>query len=385
MECQKHLFSLNDDFHYLNCSYMAPMLKSVEKAGIDGIKKKQTPWSIHTGDFFDPDREIRELFAKIIHAESPNSIALIPSVSYGMAAVAKNIPLNKNSQIVIAGEQFPSNVYPWMKICDKTGATLKIIDPPNEISGRGKIWNEQILEAINDQTALVALANVHWTDGTLFDVKSIGAKAREYGAWLVLDGTQSVGALPFDVREIKPDALICTGYKWLMGPYAMGMAYFGPNLSEGEPVEENWIVRKDSEDFSQLINYKEAYQPGSLRFDVGERSNFILLPMMIAALKQILDWDVDEIQNYCKGLSDEMIGGLPELGFQIEDPKWRAGHLLGIRLPDSLSMNTVKEALQKNHISVSIRGNAIRVSPHVYNDMNDIKALKNLLTGLATK
>jgi len=124
---------------------------------------------------------------------------------------------------------------------------------------------------------------VHWTDGTRFDLVAIGRAARRVGAAFVVDGTQSVGALPFDVREIQPDALVCAGYKWLLGPYAMGAAYFGPRYDAGDPIEENWITRRGSDDFQRLVAYQDEYAPGAIRYDVGERSNFILLPMFIAA------------------------------------------------------------------------------------------------------
>ena len=110
------------------------------------------------------------------------------------------------------------------------------------------------------------------------------------GAAFVVDGTQSVGALPFDVREIQPDALICAGYKWLLGPYAIGAAYFGPRYDGGEPLEENWISRRGSEDFQRLVDYKISIADGAVRYDAGERGNFILLPMFVESLRRLLEW-----------------------------------------------------------------------------------------------
>jgi selenocysteine lyase/cysteine desulfurase len=316
MNNQRHLFTLPDDFHYLNCSYMSPLLKSVEEAGINGIRLKREPWKVHPEDFFQQSDEIRKLFARIINTSDPMNIAIIPSVSYGMAVVARNLPNSSGKNIVVAEEQFPSNYYPWLRYARSNNTEIRQISR----HGNGAEWNKAIKNAIDDNTILVALGNVHWTDGTLFDLKNIGGKARSVGAYFVIDGTQSIGALPFDLSEIQPDALICAGYKWLMGPYSIGLAYFNERFTNGIPIEENWLLREYSEDFSQLVNYKNAYQPGALRFDVGERSNFILVPMMKAALEQIIDWGVNNIQDYCRTLSDELTDGLNALGYIIEDP-----------------------------------------------------------------
>ena len=99
------------------------------------------------------------------------------------------------------------------------------------------------------------------------------------GARFVIDGTQSVGALPFDVGHTRPDAVACAGYKWLTGPYSVGTAWYGPAFDGGTPIEENWITRAGSDRFNELVNYRDDYRPGAIRYDVSERSNFILLPM----------------------------------------------------------------------------------------------------------
>ena len=123
----------------------------------------------------------------------------------------------------------------------------------------------------------------------------------------MIDGTQSVGALPLNVQDVKPDALICAGYKWLMGPYGIALGYFGPRLTGGIPLEEGWIVRKNSEDFTSLIDYEEEYQPGAKRYDVGQRSNFITLPMMREALMQVKEWGIENIREYIQDLTGDLI------------------------------------------------------------------------------
>jgi selenocysteine lyase/cysteine desulfurase len=377
---QRKKFSLQTDATYLNGSYMSPILKEVEKRGIEGIKRKRNPAGIPPSDFFSGAEALRKEFAKLIRAKEPHRVVIVSSVSYGLANVAANVKINRTQNIVVASEQFPSNVYPWMQLCKETGAKLNDVAPPKELHHRGKIWNERILEAINKNTKLVALGHVHWADGTKFNLQEIRKRTREVGALLVIDGTQSVGALPFDVQKIQPDALVCAGYKWLLGPYSIGLAYYGDNFDSGIPVEQNWINRKNSEDFSGLVKYEEEYQPGALRYEVGERSNFILVPMMMAALQQINEWKPENIQRYCQQISEKAIVQLREAGYWIEHEKFRGHHLFGLRLPKGIAPEKIKQRLQANKISVSWRGDAIRVSPNVYNTENDLKKLVTALT-----
>ena len=357
---------------------MSPLLKVVEKEGIKGLRRKRNPVGVTQQDFFTDSEKLREEFGKLIGADAKR-IAIIPSVSYGMAVVAKNINIKKDQHILVAAEQFPSNYYPWKTLCDETGASIKAIAPPEEFFERGKKWNERILQGIDSNTRAVAIGNVHWADGTLFDLIAIRKRTKEVGALLIIDGTQSVGALPFDVQKIQPDALICAGYKWLYGPYSMSLAFFGEYFDTGKPVEENWINRLHSEDFSALINYQQNYQPGALRYDVGEHSNFILVPMMLKALEQLNNWGVDRIQEYCKAITEDSIMKLKENGFIIEDHDWRGNHLFGVRLPTGADLEKVKADLLKHKVYVSVRGNSIRVAPNVYNHELDMKRLTKVL------
>jgi selenocysteine lyase/cysteine desulfurase len=352
----------------------------VEKAGIRGIQKKRNPFNIPATDFFTEAETLRQEFAKLINLKQSNRIAIIASASYGIANVTKNIKLNSTNNIIVASEQFPSNYYPWQRACAEAGAELKTIFPPESLQQRGKIWNEKILEAINSNTKVVALGNVHWADGTLFDLIAIRKRTKEVGALLIIDGTQSVGALPFDVQKIQPDALICGGYKWLMGPYSIGLAYYGEYFDDGKPVEENWINRLHSEDFAALVNYQEHYQPGALRYEVGEHSNFILVPMMIQALRQLIQWQPKNIQAYCEKIIKEPLKNLKEADFWIEDEKFRGHHLFGVRVPKGFDIIKAKEKLKKKKILVSFRGDAIRIAPNVYNSESEMMKLVDLLT-----
>jgi selenocysteine lyase/cysteine desulfurase len=296
-----------------------------------------------------------------------------------MANVAKNLKAGKGDNIILADEQFPSNVYAWKALEKEKGVKLNLVSAPKLTEGRGKAWNERILEAINPQTKMVSIGHVHWADGTKFDLKKIRERTHDVGALLVIDGTQSIGALPFDVQEIQPDAVATSGYKWLMGPYAIGMAYYGEYFSQGTPFENSWMNRLDSENFANLVNYQDEYQPGAIRYEMGESANFILTPMLTASLKQVNEWQPKEIQAYCKSICQEIQQELVALGFNIESPEYRSEHLFGLRLPANLDLEHVKKRLAEERVFVSVRGTSIRVSPHLYNQASDLEHLYEVL------
>ncbi len=379
LTCQKSRFSLPDDEHYLNCAYMSPLSAAVEAAGVAGVARKRVPSRLSTADFFTEATRARELFARLVNAPDPSRIAIIPAASYGLAIAARNLPVAAGQNIVVTHEQFPANVHAWRKLAGTRHVELRTVHPPDVAVGRGREWNARLLEAIDTRTAIVALGHVHWTDGTKFDLESIGARARDVGAALVIDGTQSVGALPFDVAALQPDALICATYKWLMGPYSLGFAYLGPRFDDGEPLEETWIGRAGSENFKNLVNYRDDYQPGAVRYDVGERSNFALMPMAIAALEQVLDWQPTRIQEYCASLTGDLMARVGALGYRVEDAAYRGAHLFGLRAPAGTDIMAVGERLRDRKVHVSLRGSAIRVAPHVYNDQRDVDALVDAL------
>ncbi len=379
LACQKGEFSLPNDLHYLNCAYMSPLPKRAEAPAIDAIEKSRVPSQYTRDDWFGVTDRIRDRFAELVHLPDPQRVAIIPSASYGIATVAANTPVSSHQNIVVVDEQFPSNVYSWRRVAGETGAKLRTVGQPEFTEDRCKIWNRRVLESIDVDTAVVALGPVHWCDGTRFDLEAIRDRTEEVDAAFIIDGTQSVGALPFDAELIRPDALVCASYKWLLGPYCIGVAYYGERYDDGLPIEDSWINREGSENFSAVASYVDTYQPGAMRYDVGEKSHFILGPMLVAAIELLLEWGVDEIQAYCGELMRDVLDQARELGYCVEDESGRAHHLVGIRTPPQVPLDRLQKALADRNVSVSLRGSAIRVSPHVYNDENDVAKLAEAL------
>jgi selenocysteine lyase/cysteine desulfurase len=372
LSSQRDLFEIPDEVAYLNCAYMSPLMRAVRDAGEAGVARKSQPWRLHPSDFFAETETARALFAQLIGADA-EGVAIVPAASYGIGTAAANLPVHAGQRIVTLAEQFPSNVYPWRSLAERVDAQIGAIPRPPDHD-----WTRALLEAIDERAAIVAVPQCHWTDGGLIDLARVGERAREVGAALVVDATQSAGACPLDVAQIQPDFLVAATYKWLLGPYSLGFLYVAPQHRDGQPLEFNWITRAASEDFTSLVDYQDNYQPGARRYDVGERSNFALMPMAIAALRQLLNWDVENVQETLRGLTSRIEREARRLGLDPVPTERRAGHLLGIRSPRPLPPD-LPSKLAAEQVYVSVRGQSIRVSPHVYNTERDIERLMSVL------
>ncbi|MCX6216736.1 aminotransferase class V-fold PLP-dependent enzyme [Spirosoma sp.] len=387
---QKDKFSLPDGIHYLNCATRAPLSRTVEQAGLDAIHRDSNPFGLRPDDFFSGAIRVRALFSDLINNPDPDRIAVVPSVSYGMAVVARNLPnkpgIRAGQHIVLVGSEFPSDVYAWDRVCIELGLTIKTVPMPDEFP-RGPRWNERLLDAIDSHTALVIAPPVHWMYGIRFDLEAVGQRAREVGAWLAVDGTQAIGALPVNMAAIQPDAVVCAGYKWLMGPYSLGLAYYGPAFDDGTPLEEGWMNRLDSNQFHKLMDYQPVYRPKAYRYNVGEHTHFVQMPMLETSLEQLLDWQPERIQTYTNELMQDAWPALEQLGCQIEPlngTQGRSHHLVGLWLPEHTDPMAVQQALQAEKVSVSARARALRIAPHVYNTPEDADALVRVLTKVLT-
>lgn len=365
---QRHLFDIPRDLAYLNCAYASPLARPVREAMAEGFTHKVRPWEHGADEYFSIPEDTRTAFACLFGAAN-NDMAIVPSAGYGLAVAARNVPVCAGQEIVLLAHQFPANVYIWREKAKDTGAKIITVERRAE-----EAWTRAVLDAINANTAIVALPNCHWADGGLVDLETVGVKCREVGAALVLDLTQSLGALPFDVQRVDPDFAVSTCYKWMMGPYGIGALYVAPRHQNGRPIEQTWAGRKNAEDFARLVDYQDAYQPGARRFDMAEKSNPPLLLGARAAVEMLLAWDVHAIAHTLAARNAALAEHAKALGYTTLGADVRAGHFLSISHPDGLPAN-LPDRLAAEQVHVSLRGNSLRITPHLYNDDQDCDLL----------
>jgi selenocysteine lyase/cysteine desulfurase len=369
---QRELFDIPDDVVYLNCASLAPLLKAAVEAGTAALARRARPWRFTSADWFTDAEERRALFARLAGVD-PEGVALVPATSYGLAAAAANLTARPGQRVLVLADDYPSNWHTWRRFARRTGAEVVAVERRD-----GRTWGEAVVEALDERTAVVAVLAVHWTDGGAVDLAAVGTRAREAGAALVVDASQALGAMPLDLAATRPDYLVSVGYKWLLGPVGLGYLYVAERHRDGVPLEENWISRLGSEDFAALTDYQDRYQPGARRFDVGQRTAFETTPMAIAALRQLLDWEVPRIAATLGRRTGRIQREVEAIGLRLTSGD-RAPHMLGIDLPDQ-ARRGVAGALAEAGVHVGVRGSSLRVSPHLWTTDSDVERLVGALT-----
>jgi selenocysteine lyase/cysteine desulfurase len=375
LTCQKHLFSLPPDITYLNSAYMGPLSMPVQEASAQGLQLRAVPSQLSPSDFFEPAERVRKLAARLVNAQ-PEHVAIVPTAAWGTAIVAHNMQPVSGQNVVLLDEQFPSNVLPWRKWTEQ-GVEVRYVKASSQVALdlRSGAWSQAVLDAIDSNTCLVAIEQAHWTDGSLFDLVAIGKAARAVGAMFVVDVTQTIGAYPIDAQAIGADALIAHCYKSMLCHYGLGFAVLGERLLKAQPFEQSWLLRKGAEDFSRLVDYQDDYAPGARRFDTSVRANPVLILALEAALELSLSWGAQNITDYTRSISRRFCSQVPELGLRAAGELTRAGNIFGLHAQQKLPLEAVRAALAEQKVYVSVRGAAIRVSPHMYNDEADFDRL----------
>lgn len=358
---------------FLNAAFLGPLPRVAVEAGQAALAAKARPWLVGPDDFFEPVDRLRQLLAGFLDGD-PEGVAIIPAVSYGIATAAANLDVPVGSTIVVLAEQFPSNVYEWRAVAERTGATLVTVE--RDADG----WTPRLLEAIDGRTAVVAIEPAHWSDGTVVDLIAVGKAARAVEAAFVVDVSQTLGVVPFPLADAQPDFVVGVVYKWMLGAYGNAFLWAAPDHRDGQPIEHGWMPRSGSRDFSALVHYVDTYRPGAVRYDVGQSASHINIATTVAAVELLSSWGPDAVSAHAQILTTDLIERAAELGLRPPPADQRSPHLVGLRLPeDAPDPAALASALAAAQVHVSIRGAAVRVSAHAFNTPADVDRLIDVL------
>jgi selenocysteine lyase/cysteine desulfurase len=388
MENCRELFDFPEGVAYFNCASVGPLMRKARAAIDEAVVRRCRPWSISMKEWIDDFEQRRALFARLIGA-NPENIALVPAASYGAATAARNLRATTGSRILMPAEDFPSDVYSWRAFAESSSAEVHTVGREPE-----QTWTDAVLSHLDERCSVVAVPNVHWTNGGLFDLPAISQRCREVGARLVVDASQSLGVMPLDLDVVRPDFLFAVGYKWMLGPYGLGYLYVADEHLDGVPLEQNWLSREGSEDFARLVDYVERYRPGARRYDMGERSQLELTRAACITLEQLVEWGVSRMAETLGALTARIEAHARELGLHIGDRN-RGPHIVGIDLPEraagDIPRATVRddlgavEILQAANVFVGLRGRSLRIAPHMYTNEADMQRLFAALEKIVTR
>ena len=372
---QRQAFDIPPEIAYFNTASLSPHLHRVREAGERALDRRGRPWTISSADWFSDVERLRGLFGRLIGADA-EGVALVTATSYGFAVAARNLRLRSGDRILVLAGEYPSGIFSWRTAARKTGAEIVTV-----VREPGETWTDAILSVLDERIRIVSVPQVHTTDGALVDLEAVADRTHTLGARLVIDACQSAGVMPIDVERLQPDFLVTVGYKWLLAPFSLAYLYVADEHRDGEPLEENWIVRVGAEDFTGLDDYSDEYQPGARRFDMGARTSFNLTPMAIAAIEQLLEWRLPRIAATLQETTATLAARASELGLRPPPADRRAPHILGLGLPAEARERALP-ALAAANCFAAMRGGSLRIAPHLHTTPEDVDRLIGALAGV---
>ena len=365
---QSHHFDLPAGVVYMNCAAQGPAPIAARDAGRRAVERKARPWEPERLALAAEMTRSRELFAGFIGADAAD-IALTGATSYAMAVAAANLRLEPGRTVVMLEAQFPSNYYVWRRAAERDGGRVVIVPRPADGD-----WTAAVLERLGDDTGLVALPQAHWVDGGTLDLVPIADATHAEGAALVIDATQSIGADPFDVRRIDPDFVACSAYKWLLSPDQSGYLYVAPRHHQGVPIEHNHATRIGDGPMTLSPGYGDRFREDASRFDQGTADSMIHVPMAVAAMERIAAWGVPAIAASIAPIVDRIAEEAETRGWRVPPKPHRSPHFIGITLPTP-PLPDLADRMAADGVFVSLRNGRVRVSPYLFNGIEQVDAL----------
>jgi selenocysteine lyase/cysteine desulfurase len=369
---QRGLFDVPRDICYLNSASYSPLPLRVQEAARAAVGRKGTPWTLEASFANRQHERARLAAARLINAEA-RDIALIPSISYGVATAAKLLSIPRGARVLVLENDHSSPVLEWQVRAQEQGFTVETIRQPDDGD-----WTQAVLSAIERQgappLALASISWVHWSDGGLVDVDRVGQALRRQGAVFLIDATHGVGVLEMDVKSLDPDFVLFPTYKWLLGPYGRAFIYIARRHQDGIPLEQTGFGRRDVRSDGTVYFVDTRYVPDASRFDMGERDHFISMEMAAIGMEMMAEWGAAAILERLAVLTGRIENGLRGVGVRMPEPRLRAPHILSLGLESGLPGGLV-EALAGEGIFVAPRLGRLRISPHVFNDEEDTDRL----------
>lgn len=378
LESQRPHFDVPREVCYLNAAAWSPLPLAAQRAGAAGVARKGRPWLV-PADLQEVQHErARRAAAALINAE-PEDVALISSVSYGVATAGRILTIAKGSRVLVLEEDHASPVLEWLARAPAEGFAVETVRRPADGD-----WTAALLEAIARPGAPVALASissVHWSDGGIVDLARVGAALKQKGAMLLVDATHHAGVIAIDVRVLDPDVLIFPTYKWTLGPYGRAFVYVAKRHQGGMPLEQTAHGRVGISTETAPYFRDLSYCPDARRFDMGERDHLITLEMAAIGMEYLAGLGIGNVTARLKSLTDGLAARFADLPVRMREARIRAPNVLCLEFPGGMPADLVQR-LAAEKVYAAARVGRLRISPHVYNDEADLDRFAEVLARL---
>ena len=361
---------------WLNAASMAPLPERA-RAAVEAYNGRRS--SIHElrGDDFEPVlARVRRAAARLVGG-GEDEIALLPNTSHGINLAALALPLEPGRRVVLSDREFPANVYPWLALRDVRGARVDVV--PTD--ARGNPDEARLLDEVSrGDVGILAISAVQFTSGWVADLPALGRACRAHGTFLVVDAIQALGQLPVDVEAAGVDVLATGGHKWLCSPFGTGFTWVRRALVERmEPRVVGWMSMAASADLERVLDYEAGWVQGARRFEVGTPP-FHDYAGMAESLELMLEVDPARVRDHVLGLLDPLAAWMADRGVEVlgEGRRERRSGIFAFTLPDAAGAYA---ALARAGVGCVLREGAMRLSPHLYNQPEDIGRVMDVMDG----
>jgi len=313
--------------------------------------------------------DLRARYGRVVNA-APGEIALAPSISVALSAIAESVDYRRRPKVVITSLDFPTVAYQWLAKA-RAGVELVIVESPDRVS----VPVDAIARAVDDRTALVVTSHVYFTSGAIQDIKRVAAAAHEHGALCLIDAYQSVGQIPVDVRDTGVDALVAGGLKWLLGGPGIVFLYLREAVARRlEPAISGWFGQRDQFAFDPRTL---TFHDDTRRFELGTPS-LAAVYAQLGGLAYIEEIGISTIREATAALTEDLIARARAAGFHPKiaaEPQQRSAIVM-IPMPDPAG--SVRH-LAAGGIIADSRPGHVRLSPFFYNSQDDnVRATERL-------
>ena len=365
---QRALFGIPRDICYLNSASYSPLPLKTLEAGRAAVGRKGAPWTLDSYFANRQHERARTAAARLINAD-PADVALIPSISYGVATAAKLLTIERGSRVIVLEDDHSSPVLEWQTRADAQGFAVETVRRPHDGD-----WTSAVLASIERPGAppvgLASISSIHWSDGGLIDIEKVGAALRPQGARFLIDATHGAGVMAMDVTRLDPDFVIFPTYKWLLGPYGRAFLYVAKRHQGGIPLEQTSFGRRDVRAENKVYFADLKYVASARRFDMGERDHFISMEMASIGMEMMAEWGTAAVTQRLSMLTERITEDVRGLGVSVPERIVRAPHILSLGFDGGMPAGLI-EGLASDGIYVAPRLGRMRISPHVFNDEED--------------
>jgi cysteine desulfurase/selenocysteine lyase len=364
---------------WINASSIGAMPRVAQQAAQEAIRLNATPYQISEDTFQEVPKNLKSVLGQLIDAPA-NEIILGNSASHGIHLWANGIPLKKGDEVLLVKGDFPASILPWIYL-RKHGITVREIKPQESFLQPNDLTN-----AITDVSRILCATWVDSFTGYKLDAKAIGAICKEHDIMYLLNVTQGLGALSFEISNIPVDGITSTGYKWLCGPYATGFAWMKLELINNlEYNQAYWIPMQGERELDKIRDYQILTDIGAAKYDIFGTANLFNFIPWIESVKLLLKHGISNISQHNDQLVTQFITGLDTTKYEIKSPlegKERTAIIL-VSHKEQRRNKDIFRLLQDENVFISYREGLLRFSPHLYNTTSDIEKALNILNGVS--